>query len=78
MELFAIYGAVEAEVEAVEGALFAEVGTLGAAFDHTLVAYIEFVLQEQFQELDVVEFVAAGFAAFMLPRSVICLIKSSC
>ena len=62
VDLFAIYGAVEAEVEAVEGALFAEVGTLGAAFDHALVAYIEFVLQEQFQELEVVELVAAGFA----------------
>ena len=60
MDLTTVDRGVEAEVEAVEAAFFAEVGGLGAALDLALLAHVELVLEEQFEELKVVELVAAG------------------
>jgi len=61
VDLSAVDAGVEAEVEGVEGPPFPEVGDLGAPLDLALLAHVEFVLEEQFEELEVVELVAAGF-----------------
>lgn len=44
VDLLPVDGGVEGKVEAVEGALFAEVGGLGAAADEALMADVEFIL----------------------------------
>ena len=61
MDALARDARIEAEVEAIKGARFAEVGALepagaGAAFSHG-----EFVLEEEFEELVVGEAVGGGF-----------------
>ncbi len=61
MDAVARDAGIEAEVEAVEAARFAEVGALepaggGASFSHG-----EFVLEEQFEELVVAEPVGGRF-----------------
>jgi len=62
VDLPAVDGGVEAEVEGVEGALLSEVGGFGATLDHALAAHVQLVLEEQLEELEVVEVVAAGLA----------------
>ena len=54
-------GWVEAEVKGVQCAPVTEVGCFGAPGYHALFTYVEFVLQEQFKELQVIEVIAAGF-----------------
>ena len=61
VDLFAVDAGIEAEVEAVEGAQFAEVGGFSAALDHALLAHVEFVLEDEFEELQGVEVVASSF-----------------
>jgi hypothetical protein len=62
VDLSAVNAGVEAEVKAVECALFTEGGDLGATFDLSLFAYVKLVLKKQFEELQVVELVAPRFA----------------
>ena len=62
VDLATVDAGVEAEVEAVQCALFTEGGGLGATLDLSLFAGVEFVLQEQFEELQVIELVAPCFA----------------
>ena len=61
VDLFAVNGWVEAEVERIQGALIAEVGSFGAPLNHSLLAYVQLVLQKQFEELHVIEVIAACF-----------------
>ena len=61
VDLLAVDGGVEAEVEAVEGALLSECSGLVSPRDHALLAHVQFVLQEQFKELSVCQIVASGF-----------------
>jgi hypothetical protein len=61
VDLGTIDRGVEAEVEAVEGAFFTEGGGFVATGDHALMSDIEFVLEEEFEELFVGEVVASGF-----------------
>lgn len=52
---------LEAEVEALEAAGLAEAGLLAAAMKGAAVADVEFVLEEQFEELGVGELMGGGF-----------------
>ena len=52
---------VEGEVEVLEGFQLAEAGGLGAPGDFALAADVEFVGEDEFQELVVAEVVATGF-----------------
>jgi len=61
VDLPAVDGWVEAEVEGVQCAPVAEICRFGAPGYHALLAYAQFVLQEQFEELQVIEVIAAGF-----------------
>lgn len=61
VDLGAVDGGVEGEVEVLEGALFTEGGGFGAPGDGALLADVEFVGEEGGQEFLVGEVVAAGF-----------------
>jgi len=52
---------LEAEVEGVEAARFAEAGLLAAAMNGAAVADVEFVLEEEFEELGVGDLMRGGF-----------------
>ena len=54
-------GGVEGEVEVLEAGVAAEGGGFGAAQDLALLSDVDFVLEEEFQELGVGEVVALGF-----------------
>ena len=66
----AVDGAVEGVVEVFQGFLIAEVGLFQAALELTLAAHMEFVLEEEFEELQVVELVTAGFLEALLKGGV--------
>jgi len=61
MDTLARDAGIEAEVEAVEGARFAEVGAFEPAGAGAAFAHGEFVLEEEFEELVVGEAVGGGF-----------------
>ena len=61
IDLLAVDVGVEAEVKTFKSTDVAEGRTLGASFDGALLADIEFVLEEEFEELLVGEVVADGF-----------------
>ena len=50
-DLFAVDGRVELPVEVFERFERAKVGGLGAAGEHALVAHVEFILEDEFEEL---------------------------
>jgi len=52
---------LEAEVEGLEAALFAEAGLLAASMEGAAVADVKFVLEEEFEELGVGELMGRGF-----------------
>ena len=54
-------GRIEAPVEILEGPQLVELSGLGAPFDEALLAHVEFVLQEQFEELRVGELMGGRF-----------------
>ena len=60
-DLFAVDRRVELPVEVFEGLKGTEVGGFGAASQHSLVAHVEFVLQDQFEELAVAQAGGGGF-----------------
>lgn len=59
--MFAVDGGVELPVEVFEGLEGAEVGGFGAADEHPLMTHIEFVLEDEFEELTVAEACGGGF-----------------
>ena len=61
VDLLAVDAFIEAKIKAIECAFIAEGGAFGASFDGALFTDIEFVLQDQFEELFVCEVVADGF-----------------
>ena len=61
VDLSAVDGGVEAKVESFQGTSLAEVGGLVAAGDRALLAHVEFVLEDEFEELGVGEPVGCGF-----------------
>jgi hypothetical protein len=68
VDLGAVDRGIEAEVEAVEGAFLAEGGGFVPAGDHALMSDVEFVLEEEFEELFVGEVVASGFLQAQVER----------
>lgn len=61
VDLGAVDAGVEAEVEVLEGALFPKGGALLTPGQEPLVADVEFVLEEKFEELGMREAVGFGF-----------------
>jgi cold shock CspA family protein len=61
MDLTPVDRRVEAEVEVVQGSGFAEVGDFVTPGDGPLFAHVEFVLEDEFEELSVGEPVGFGF-----------------
>lgn len=60
-DLLAFDRRIKRKAELIERFEFAEIDRFDSAFNLTLVANVEFILQHEFQELDVAEFVACGF-----------------
>jgi hypothetical protein len=60
VELGALEGWIEGPVEVFQRAGIAESGVLAALFDEALIPGVEFVLDEQFEELEVREGVGGG------------------
>ncbi len=60
-DLFAVDRRIKAPVKVLQGFEAAEVGGLGASIHQALVADVQFVLADQFQELGVTEPVGGGF-----------------
>ncbi len=61
VDLLAVDAFVEAKIKAFECAFIAEGGAFGAPFDGALLADVEFVLKDEFEELFMCEIVADGF-----------------
>ena len=57
----AVETGVKTEVEVLQGARFAEAGRFVAPGDGALLAHVDFILEDQFQELGVREPVGFGF-----------------
>ena len=61
VDLLTVNRAIEAKIERIQGAAIAKVRGFGAPINHTLLAHIEFILQEQFEKLQMIEVIAACF-----------------
>ena len=61
IDLFARDGGIEVPVKVLQGPEVAEVGGLGPPSQEPFFAGVEFVLDDQFQELGVAESVGGGF-----------------
>jgi hypothetical protein len=61
VNLLFVDGGIEAPVEVVQGLQAAEVGGLGVAIDLALLADVEFVLTDEFEELGVAQTIGGGF-----------------
>jgi len=61
VDLLPFDGGIEGPVEVLEGFLIAESGGFGAFGDQALLADVEFVLKDQFQELFMGQLMGAGF-----------------
>ena len=61
VNVFLVNGGVEAPVEVVQRFECPKVGCFGVASEHPLLSHIQFVLQDQLQELTVAEAIGAGF-----------------
>ena len=61
INLSAIDAGIEAKVEVLKGARFPEIGGFAAPGKDALVTYIDFVLQEEFEELGIGKSIGLGF-----------------
>ena len=62
-------GGIESEVEVVQRAEFAEVGSFVASGDCALLAHVDFILENDFQELSVAQPASFGFLQAQLERA---------
>ncbi len=60
-DLFAVDGGIELPVEIFQAFERAEVGGFGATGQHSLMAHVEFVLEDEFEELAMAEAGGGGF-----------------
>ena len=65
INLFAVDGWIETPVKVFQRFQAAEISGLGAAFHQPLLAHVDFVLVDQFQELGVAKPVGDGFLQYV-------------
>ena len=70
VNLRAFDGGIELPIELLQGFEFAEGGALFASLDLTLRTDIEFILEDQFQELVMGQLMGSGFLDSSLPAKI--------